>query len=1156
MAIGFWLVSKYTESVNRKQEAFLMKASKSASNSIKESITIKTYTTEDYELCQYEEVLKQVGKTHKILARVKALQIAITKFVIALYFIGGFWLGLYMVIHGKDPGDIIIAFYTTLAVMQSVEIVSTQWNFVVKGIAANNAISFLLLELQASYKSQNKTLLLDLPDLANGNIEFKGVSFSYPGNPNQYILNNANFLFPANKTTYIVGKSGSGKTTIGMLIMGFYLATKGEILIDGKSLEKIPQKWLHENITLVDQESLLFNESIHQNIAFGRINLACREDVINAGKIANLEEMLSHLPDGLDNLVTQCGNSLSGGQRQRVVISRARLRDSPILILDEATSALDQASRDLLNNEILRWRAHKTTIIITHDLSQIRDEFIYVIEKGHVVQKGIQKDLVHEINGVFASLLQDEKQKIVGSENLMSKESLDLSEFSSAVVESENWASRFQGKTSELEKSSEVIEMLIKNESRDISLDKTWLNSNHSTNVLVDSSSQNSDHLKLFKKIPHQVLKWCRKFQKKDSYSLLPNYEHESFERYTSNTTEQSQIMSSTLNFTDGQLDLLTKYNLQTEDLEQERYANPQILQIVFMLVWPLLSRKDKFYLGVAILASLITAISIPIFAFFISNLMNIYKSTSNQQKEGTKWVTALFGLIFIDFFSTYMSYYYFERIGQACVTELRTKCFRNILAQPQEWLEDKRHSTSLLVQCLDRNAEEIHNLIGRFLGPTLTTLWLLIVSVFWSFLIDWRLTIAALSCVPVIYTGSVHSIGLHQSMKKNAVILLNYKDSVTLAYSTGLCRSIYSGITYGFVSDTVSFMTTALVVYYGTSLIIKDLLTVLSFYQIINLLFFGLGHGLATISLIPQVNSSRIAARKIFFLANLPHNQSFESTGTQILVSPFPIVFRDLNFTYPRSARKVLKKINLTITKNSFIVITGPSGSGKSTMASLLLGLYAPDESLKSSLSFAGIPLEKYHMASLRSSMAFVPQDPVLFPDTIYANIAYGHSSKNYDENIEAVKQSAQDANIAEFIDSLENGFNTIIGEGGMSMSRGQAQRITIARAFFRNPSLLIMDEPTSALDTLSASHIRAILKKKSLRRHSFLSPSSSPPLSLVIISHNIEMMAISDHIIVLDKGEIVERGEFQDLWNQKNEGALWKIINCGKEPQIKKMD
>ncbi|RKF60001.1 Leptomycin B resistance protein pmd1 [Erysiphe neolycopersici] len=1183
MAIGFWLVSKLLESVNKNQEACLMKASKSASSSIKESITVKTFTAEDYELCQYKEILKQVGKSHKIQARVNALQIAVTKFVVALYFIGGFWLGLYMVIHGKDPGDILIAFYTTLAVMHSVEIVSTQWNFVVKGIAANNAISSLLHELQASSKNQNNTLLLDLPNLANSNIELKGVSFSYPGNPNQYILKNTNFFFPAHKTTYIVGKSGSGKSTIGMLIMGFYLATKGDILLDGKSLEKIPPKWLHENITLIDQESLLFNESIHQNIAFGRINSACREDVINAGKIANLEEMLSSLPNGLDNLVTKCGNSLSGGQRQKVVISRARLRDSPILILDEATSALDQASRELLNNEMLRWRANKTTIIITHDMSQIRDEFIYVIEKGQVVQKGMYKDLVHEINGVFASLLQNEKQKQVGSENITSKKLLDLSECSSEIVESDDSASKFQEKTSGWDKSSKVTKILFKNESRDTSLDITWLKSNNSTEVLVEPFSHKSDlqlkfnSLKSLKKLPNQISRWWKNSPESDTYSLLPNYEHEKLEKYNSSTIEQSQMVSSASNSTDRQLDILTKSILQTEDLGQESYVNPQILQIVLMLIWPLLSRKNKYYLSLGILASFITAISIPIFAFFISNLMNLYKSTSNQQKEGSIWVTALFGLIIIDFFSTYFSYYYFECIGQACVTKLRTKCFKNILAQPQAWLEDKRYSTSLLVQCLDRDAEEMHNLIGRFFGPALTTLWLLIVSVLWSLFVDWRLTIAALSCVPVIYIGSVafnwitskyeekcHSIAectstifVEAMMNIRMIRALNlesyfekkYKDSVALSYSTGLYRSVYSGITYGFVSDTISYMTTALVVYYGTSLILKDLLTVLSFYQIINLLFFSLGHGLAIISLIPQVNSSRIAAKKLLFLANLPHNQSFESTGTQSPISPLPIVFKDLNFTYPRSARKVLKKINLTINENSFIVITGPSGSGKSTIVSLLLGLYAPDESLNSSLSFAGTPLEKYNIASLRSSMAFVPQDPVLFPDTIYANIAYGHSSQSYDANIEAVKQAAQDASIAEFIDSLENGFNTIIGEGGMGVSRGQAQRITIARAFFRNSSLLIMDEPTSALDTLSASHIRGTLKKMSLRRHSFLSPLSSRPLSLVIISHSIEMMAISDHIIVLDKGEIVERGEFQDLWNQKNGTALWKIINGRKE-------
>lgn len=176
MAFSFWFVSRFLESINREQEAYLIKASKSACTSIREIKTIKIHNAEEYELWQYKKKLKILAKRHITQAKINALQIAMSKFVVALYFIGGFWLGLYLTTHGKDPGDIIIAFYTTLAVMQSIEIVSSQWKFVAKGIAASNAVSSLLHESQTSKEYRDSSFL---PNLESSNIELRGVVYAH-----------------------------------------------------------------------------------------------------------------------------------------------------------------------------------------------------------------------------------------------------------------------------------------------------------------------------------------------------------------------------------------------------------------------------------------------------------------------------------------------------------------------------------------------------------------------------------------------------------------------------------------------------------------------------------------------------------------------------------------------------------------------------------------------------------------------------------------------------------------------------------------------------------------------------------------------------------------------------------------------------------------
>ena len=193
-----------------------------------------------------------------------------------------------------------------------------------------------------------------------------------------------------------MGRSGSGKSTLGNLLLRFYEPSVGSILIDGHPLQTIDLHWLRNNITLVQQQNVLFNESVFRNIAFGRRDhtKVKKEEVKRSIETAFLKNTLLELPEGLDTIVGAGGNVMSGGQKQRIAIARARLRDTPILILDEATSALDHISRTAVMEAIREWRRGKTTIIITHDMSHIQaDDFAYVMEQGVIVQEGYKRDM-------------------------------------------------------------------------------------------------------------------------------------------------------------------------------------------------------------------------------------------------------------------------------------------------------------------------------------------------------------------------------------------------------------------------------------------------------------------------------------------------------------------------------------------------------------------------------------------------------------------------------------------------------------------------------------------------------------------------------------------------------------------------------------------
>jgi subfamily B ATP-binding cassette protein MsbA len=232
-------------------------------------------------------------------------------------------------------------------------------------------------------------------------IEFKNISFAYDEN---LVLSDISFKIQKGKTIALVGPSGGGKSTISDLIPRFYDPTQGQILIDGIDIKDCTMESLREQMGIVNQESLLFNDTIFSNIAFG-IENATKEQVIHAAKVANAHNFIIETKDGYDTIIGDRGTKLSGGQKQRLNIARAVLRNPTILILDEATSALDTESEKLVQEALFRLMENRTTLVIAHRLSTIQNaDEILVIEKGRVVEKGTHNELIKNQNGVYFKL--------------------------------------------------------------------------------------------------------------------------------------------------------------------------------------------------------------------------------------------------------------------------------------------------------------------------------------------------------------------------------------------------------------------------------------------------------------------------------------------------------------------------------------------------------------------------------------------------------------------------------------------------------------------------------------------------------------------------------------------------------------------------------
>ena len=242
---------------------------------------------------------------------------------------------------------------------------------------------------------------MQLNAFENG-ISFEDVSYSYDGRHN--VLHEVSFEIPKGKTVALVGPSGSGKSTLFDMIPRFIDPRSGAIKIDGYDLKNITSESLREHIGIVTQQSILFNDSIFNNIAFGIENVR-EEDVIKAAEVANAHEFIKQLPEGYQTNIGDMGNNLSGGQLQRISIARAILRNSPILILDEATSSLDTESERLVRDALENLLKDRTSLIIAHRLSTIQHaDIIIVIENGKIIERGSHSDLMNVDGGLYKRL--------------------------------------------------------------------------------------------------------------------------------------------------------------------------------------------------------------------------------------------------------------------------------------------------------------------------------------------------------------------------------------------------------------------------------------------------------------------------------------------------------------------------------------------------------------------------------------------------------------------------------------------------------------------------------------------------------------------------------------------------------------------------------
>ena len=909
-------------------------------------------------------------------------------------------------------------------------------------------------------------------DSVEGVVELRHIKHIYPSRPEVVIMEDVNLVVPAGKTTALVGASGSGKSTIVGLVERFYDPVGGEILLDGHNVQDLNLRWLRHQMALVSQEPTLFGTTIYDNIRYGLIGTKYEEESQETQKkLIEEAAKMSNAHDFITGLPE--GYETHVGERGFLLSGgqKQRVAIARAVVSDPKILLLDEATSALDT---------KSEGVVQHALDTAARGRTTIV-------------IAHRL---------------------------------STIKTADNIVVMSQGRIVEQGTHDELLEKRA-----------AYYNLVEAQQIAATADSDNSDELARIEQVESKLYPTSTK-EKGGVFEEDPD--DFNLKNRLNRTQSGMSASSKVLKGKDGEVE--AQYTLWT-----------------LIKMTAAFNRNEWHLMLIGLVFSIICGLGNPTQAvFFAKNIVSLSRPTSQYAQlrhDVNFWCLMYLMLAIVQFIAFCVQGSAFAYCSERLIHRARDKAFRAMLRQDIGFFDREENTAGALTSFLSTESTHLAGMSGVTLGTILVVITTLVAAISLSCAIGWKLALVCTSTIPVLlacgffrfwmlarfqtraknaYKGSASyaceatsAIRTVASLTREEDVWNHYHEALAAQGKISLVSVLRASTLYA-MSQSFMFLCIALGFWYGGTLIGSREYTMFQFFVCFSSVIFGAQSAGTIFSFAPDMGKAKHAAAEMKKLFDrIPEIDFWSTDGAKVGHVEGSIEFRDVHFRYPtRPEQPVLRGLSLTVKPGQYVALVGASGCGKSTTIALLERFYDP---LAGGIFVDGHEISSLNISDYRSYLALVSQEPTLYQGTIRENILLGADRDDVPE--EAIVRSCQDANIYEFIMSLPEGFNTVVGSKGSMLSGGQKQRIAIARALLRDPKILLLDEATSALDSESEKVVQAALDKAAKGR------------TTIAVAHRLSTIQKADMIYVFDQGRIVENGTHGELMQKK--ARYFELVN-----------